>query len=166
MAEVSVESISYQIITEAQVVIQCCDDSVTTLLPRNCIPFCANRARVAHLTIRVLRKSTTIMLIPYSIFTIFGGCEFALMCLQSLAFEFGSELSSISSSIFRIFSVSSIFIPQSVCFIGYYAFLANNSITCVHFDRNSSLIQLKSGTFCCSSHLSMITIPASVKQIH
>jgi hypothetical protein len=58
-------------------------------------------------------------------------------------FELGSELASIHSSGFQQFSGTSIFIPQSICFIGFTAFAHSKFVASVHFDANSSLIQMR-----------------------
>jgi hypothetical protein len=166
MSTVSVGLIEYQIISETEAAVQTRLHSLTTLLPRNSVAFRGNRVRVTHLNTRVLSESVNIVVIAYSLHSIFCGDNVKLNQLESLVFELGSELVSIDSSAFQGFSSTSIFIPPSVRFIGSSAFSANKSAGCVHFARGISLGQFKPQTFSCFSHLSVITIPASVRHIH
>jgi hypothetical protein len=166
MLEVSVDSIKYGIISETEAVVQRCSRPVTALLPRNFLAFGGDRLRVAHLDTRAVSTSVNVVLIPYSLHTIFcGGYSHSTQSI-SLLFEIGSELLSIDPSAFRRFATSSIFIPQSIRFIGSHAFLGQESAACVHFDRDSSLFEFKSNTFSFLSCLSAITIPGSVRRIH
>jgi hypothetical protein len=166
MFKVSIDSIAYRVISDAHAIIQYCDDSITTLFPRNCLAFCGTRVRVTHLNTGGLNILAQVILVPYSIHTIFRLGYVSLSGLTSLAFEFGSELSSMALSAFPRFSAPVIFLPRSLRFIVKSPFVDRVSVTCVQFDRNSSLIQFKSEAFSSFAYLSVITIPASVRRIN
>jgi hypothetical protein len=140
MVEVSVESIRYLIISETEATVQTCSCSIKTLLHGNVLVFGRNRIGVAHLNTCTLSNPTKIVLIPYSLHTIFGGGWVDLAQLKYRVSEREGELASIDRSAFRKRAATSSFIPQSVCFITFSAFAYNESVPCVHFDRNSSPI--------------------------
>jgi hypothetical protein len=166
MFVLSVDLIGYQIISDAETVLECYDSSVKTLLPRNSIALRGTVFRAAHLNMSTIPDSTNIVILPYSLHTIFSFGNVKLSGLRSLAFEFGSELSSVGSSTFGQISATAIFIPQSVRFMGASAISESRSIAYIHFDPDSSVGQFKSKMFSCLSRLSVIKIPASVIRIH
>jgi hypothetical protein len=147
MVTLPVDSIEYKIISDAEAVIEWCDDSVATVLPRNSVAFRGSLFRVAHLNTDAVSESTNLFLIPYSIHAIFRAGESCIGESHSLAFEFGSELESIGRLAFFGFSIPSIYIPCSVHFISTFAFEEVHSVACINFDRNSSLIRLKKCIF-------------------
>jgi hypothetical protein len=129
MMEVSFGSIEYLIISQSEAAVQSCSDSVETLLPRNCLAFCGNRVRVVHLEANRVLQYTETFLIPYSLSAIFWG-GWAIQ-LKYLVFEMGSELWSIDYLNFQGFS--SIFVPQSVRFIGSPGLANTASLASVFF---------------------------------
>jgi hypothetical protein len=162
MTKVSVDLIDYQILSKTEAIIQSCDASDQTLIPRNLVAFRGNLVKVAHSRSTPLRGSVNIIVIHYCFHAIFGDEISFGYGLQSMVFEFGSELEVLGSSAFRGLSFQSLFIPQSVSFIGSSAFSNCHFVTCLFFDPNSSLHILRSEIFFPVS-LTSIVIPATVE---
>jgi hypothetical protein len=166
MSGISADAIRYSISSDGVAAVQSCDDCVSILLPRNSVPFDGALVRVRVLRAIDVPDSVNIVLIPYSIHHMNSDVFRFRSCLKSVAFELSSELYLIVPSAFQQCPLQSIFIPQSIDFIGSKAFEGCESIACVSFDRHSSLWQLKSANFFGLSNLRAITIPASIRQIH
>jgi hypothetical protein len=163
MIELSLDWIAYQIFSDTKAIIKSCNHFATSVFFRNCVSFDGNCVKVAHLSARGFGKT---ILVPYSIHTIFCPTSPFQHVLELVVFEFGSELRSIAPSTFQQSQLKSIFLPQSVRFVGQSAFSRCDSLDCVHFDSHSSLRQFQSLTFPSLQSLSRIIIPTCVKQIH
>jgi hypothetical protein len=129
--------------------------------PRNSVVFGGNRFRVSHLGPAASAASVNTLLIPYSIYTIFD--SYHSRQLESLVFEFWSELRSIGCCAFSESSLKFIFIPRSVHSISARAHSC--PVESVYFYRHYCLLRLKGHTFEKLSNLSMVTIRSSVRQI-
>jgi hypothetical protein len=138
-------------------------DSITNAFARNAIPFRGNRIQIAHLDADAFGRSC---LVPYSVRAILRSRNLRGTRLDSLVFEFGNRLQRIASSAFYKLELHCVFLPQSVCSIGQFAFSCCLSLSCVHFGCQSSPWQLRPSTFSSCESLTVITIPASVRQIH
>jgi hypothetical protein len=163
MTVVSVDQIDYGILSDTETVIHFSHGSLTTVCPRNCIALGGTHFPVSHLGTDACAETT---IIPYSIHKIFPSFNVSNRRLKSLVSEFGSELESISPSTFQRLQLKYVFLPRSLRMLGYSAFCCSSSLSCVYFDRCSSLWPLKSNAFSHSESRAAITIPASVKQIH
>jgi hypothetical protein len=96
MFEVSVDSIGYRIITDAEAVWQICDNACGTLPHRNCVTFCGSRFRVAYGDRRDIKISSYCSHSFFPPSCIFGAVAVDCAVLQYLAVEIGSELQSIN----------------------------------------------------------------------
>jgi hypothetical protein len=161
---VSVESIDYRIFSDVRAIIQFWTGSVTIALPRNCISFNGHRVSVTHLRMPESADAVTIILISYSLRTISSFWAYWACNLESLVFEFGSELRSIELGCIKTWIVS-LFLPRTLRFLGYNIYRDYSSITCVHFGRQSSIARLARNIFLGLYYLFAITIPSSVKRI-
>jgi hypothetical protein len=70
MEVVSVQSIDYHILCDGKLIIESCNDSTVTILPRNYVPVNGIRATVTHLGRMSCPTVTKKILIPYSLQTI------------------------------------------------------------------------------------------------
>jgi hypothetical protein len=132
MLQVSIGSISYQIISDAEAIVEYCDSSIKTLLPRNSFPFSGNRVRVTHLNTCARSKSTNIVIIPYSIHTIFDSCDIYFIPLPYLVFENGCELRVIDSLNFKQFSpLAFLSLAHSLLFENYVFPAINHSFASI-----------------------------------
>jgi hypothetical protein len=161
------DSVVYWILPNSEAVVYDCDESVTTLLPRNCVALRGNRCSVAHMNATRLRGYVKTIIVPYSLRSIFAGNDRALppSDLNALVFESGSELWRIAPGAFTESPLRSVFVPQSVRLIGNSAFSSCYDVACIHLDRHSSFGQLTSTVFSQLGDLSAITIPTSVTRI-
>jgi hypothetical protein len=163
MQWVTVDQIDYLIIAKTETIIKYFNESITTVSPRNCILFGGNRFDATHPRTPIYAKS---IIIPYSVHKIVDPHHFTDILLKSLVFEFGSELLSLGSSTFRRSQLKSVFLPQSLSFIGQDPFSGCDSLSLIYFDCHSSLPLLHSSVFSSCKCLTAITIPASVRKIH
>jgi hypothetical protein len=164
MLPLSVESIKYRILCDRHAIIQSCENFITTVLPRNCIPFKGTRISVTRLRTPAVMPFIRTLLIPYSLHAISAkndsgtagsdplfeaGAFFRIHSNQfeHLVFEFGSELQSITGSPFAGSRLTSLFLPPPVRFICPGHFARCLSIGCVHFERQSFLRQLSRSVF-------------------
>jgi hypothetical protein len=106
MTLLSVDQIDYRILSDAETIIESCNDSIPTIFPRNCIAFGGNHFRIAHLQVLPCAKT---IIVPYSVQGIFFWGYFSCNRLESLVFEFGSELESIAESSFVRSELKSVF---------------------------------------------------------
>jgi hypothetical protein len=143
MTLLSVDQIDYRIPSDGEAIIEFCNDSITTVFGRNCIAFDGNCFLISHLRTSTVAKT---ILVPYSVHTILRSRTISPLPLKSLVFEFGSELKSIAPYTFYRSPLKSIFSPPSVSVIGSFAFCGSSSLSCVHFDCDSSLWQLGTGS--------------------
>jgi hypothetical protein len=101
MLDVSVNSIAYGIISDAEAIIKSCEGSRRLFYHRDSVVFCGNRVRVAYLGAIPSMAPLHTILIPYSLRTLFSadGNFFShdirdILChcmrLLSLVFEHGS----------------------------------------------------------------------------
>jgi hypothetical protein len=122
---------------------------------------------VAHLRLRPFRAFPEAILIPYSIHTISGFCKGQAKALESLVFEFGSDLQSITDSSFSRSPLRSLFFSSTVRFIHPAGTLAYGSrVGTIHFGDHSSLLRLTRCVFSDLNHICSITIPFRVKYLH
>jgi hypothetical protein len=104
------------------------------------------------------------LLISYSLRTISSFWAYWACNLESLVFEFGSELRSIVVECIKACLVS-LFLPRTVSFLGDCNCNNCSSITCIHFGRQSSVAHLTRDVFSGLYGVIAITIPSSVKRI-
>jgi hypothetical protein len=112
---------------------QSCDHCVSTLFPRNSVPFAGKFVRVTVFHLNVVPACVNTVLIPRSIRCIYGRVFSSLVNLTSLVFEPWSEMEWIVPSAFKHCLLQCIFIPQSVDLIGLEAFQLCDSLTYVYF---------------------------------
>jgi hypothetical protein len=169
IAEVTIGSIQYQIISNTEAIVRSFRNLPTALVPRNSVAFQGHCVHVTHFHATGSYSSLKIILVPHSLHIMFGINHYNLNSisfpLESLVFEGEGELQSIALSAFNTSSLRSIFIPHSVGFIGASAFWCSDSVHSLFFDRNSSLMQFRDGNFSFLRPVSSITIPPSVIQI-
>jgi hypothetical protein len=158
IAGIIVESIQYQVISDTEAVAQFCSDFVASLVPRNCVACRGNCVTVAHFRPAGPYPSLKTILLPHSVHTISAFSLYHGDQVESLVFEWGSELPFIGFSTFQGLPPTSIFIPGSVSFIGTSGFADCYSAHSLVFDRNSSLLQFPSHAFSSLGSLASITI--------
>jgi hypothetical protein len=165
MKVLSVESIDYLIFCDCKAIFQYRDNSISTILPRNCLALNGTRVSVTHLRTRTPQQIAKTLVIPYSLHTIssFRGTERTKV--EYLGFEFGSEFQSITDSNLVGSDLISLFVPHIVSFLGEQVFQACKYLRCVTVGRQSSLQQLGREVFSELGYLCHITIPSNVKHI-
>jgi hypothetical protein len=159
----AVEEINHRILPDPEPNIESCFNSITTVVARNSVAFPGNCITVAHLRASTLGKT---ILVPYYVHAIFDSRIFQVVPLESLVFEFESELESIHRSTCCRSQLRWVLLYQYIRSIGDSAVSPCRSLFHVHFRCQSSLWQLPSRTFSECNCLTAITIPASVRQIH
>jgi hypothetical protein len=142
---VSLDSINYRRFCDCKAIIQSWNNPIAKVFHRNCIAFNGTRISVSHLRTTTVTRGVKIILISYSLHTISGFNRSETSELESLVFEFGSELQSMTDSVFSYSRLRSLFFPPkaSLC----------------------SLRQLSRELFSRLWGIGVITIPSSVKRI-
>jgi hypothetical protein len=163
MKLLALDKINYRILFDTEAIIESRTGSFTAVFARNSVAFGGICIAVTHLDIANLGKT---IIIPYSVHTILSSHWDGTYELESLVFEFGSELQSIAPSAFISSQLKCVFVPGPVCSIGDAAFFLCHYLSWVSFDCQTSLWQLRSLIFSSCDPLRTITIPASVRQIH
>jgi hypothetical protein len=165
MNSISVDSINYCIFGDGKAAIESCDDYIATFLPRNCVAINGHHFSVAHLRAARFSDVVKAIMIPHSLYTIFGSSFSQTSKLEYLIFESESELYSISDSTLARSRLRSLFLPPTLRFLETQAFSYCHSVACVHFGHRSSLSKFPALIFSGLNQIYTITIPSSVKCI-
>jgi hypothetical protein len=128
MCRASANSVAYEIPSNGEAVIQSWQCFAHAVYPRNSVVFRGNRFRVSHLGSAALSATDNALLIPYSICTIFY--SYQSRQLQSLVFEFGSELRSIGFCAFSESSLKSLFCALAPSFSARVCIVLHSN--CLH----------------------------------
>jgi hypothetical protein len=154
-------TIDYHIFSDGTAIVQSFSNFITTLVPRNCLPFNGILISVIHLLTPATMSFVNTVLIPYSLQSISVTRICSLIRSKSLVFEFESDLRSFGRSTFVHSEFISLFFLPSLHFIGRIAFHDCPSLTGIHFGLGSSIRQFSEKVFSGLRQLFAVIIPAN-----